>query len=93
MCAYGGCETATSKGQLWIATMGSDQGIYSIGKSEREAIQKARNRIGANRFTPVLFACIPCAPELYNEIAQRGAVGLSWELDESGIAWLSDVHC
>jgi hypothetical protein len=68
--------------------MGSNQKIYGIGKDEREAIQNAMEQIGGNSFTPVLFECIRCTPELYNEIGHKGAAGLSWELDEFGIAKL-----
>jgi hypothetical protein len=83
-----GCEMATSRACFWIATMGSTQKIYGIGKNEREAMQNAMKQIGGNVFTPVLFECIRCTPELYNEIDHQGAAGLSWELDEFGVARL-----
>jgi hypothetical protein len=71
-----------------VATLGSNQKIDGIGKNEREAIQNAMEQIGGNRFTPVLFACIRCTAELYHAIDHQGAAGLSWELDESGVARL-----
>jgi hypothetical protein len=88
MAACGECEIPTSRGCCWIATIGSNQKIYGIGKNEREAIQNAMEQIGGNNFTPVLFECIRCTPELYNAIDHKGATGLSWELDEFGIARL-----
>jgi hypothetical protein len=69
-----------------MATMGPDHMIWGIGESEREAIQNALEHIGGNGFTPVLFECIPCTSELYTEIDQHGTAGLSWELDEGGVA-------
>ena len=88
MAVCGECEISTSRGCCWIATIGSNQKIYGIGKNEREAIQNAMEQIGGNSFTPVLFECIRCTPELYNAIDHKGATGLSWELDEFGIARL-----
>lgn len=92
MVACGECEMATSKGCCWIATMGSNQKIYGIGNDEREAIQNAMKQIGGNSFTPVLFECIRCTPELYNEIDHQGTAGLSWELDEIGFARLIEAN-
>ena len=88
MVACGEGEIPTGRGCGWIATIGSNQKIYGIGKNERKAIQNAMEQIGGNRFTPVLFECIRCTPELYNAIDQKVATDLSWELDEFGIARL-----
>ena len=88
MAACGECEIPTRRGCYWIATIGSNQKIYGIGKNELEVIQNAMKQIGGNSFTPVLFECIRCTPELYNAIDHQGATDLSWELDEFGIARL-----
>ena len=78
----------SSREYFWIATMGSAQTICGIGKNQRQAIQNAMKRIGGNTFTPVMFKCIRCTPELYHEIDQKGGIILSWELDEFGVARL-----
>ena len=87
----GGRDMITSKGCFWIATMRSEHRIWGIGKSEREAIQSALEHIGGNRFTPVLFECMPCTSELYHEIDHHGATGLTWELHACGVASLVDA--
>ena len=81
-------EMITSRGYCWIATMESNQLICGIGESEREAIQNVIKQICGNGFTPVIFACILCTSEFYNDMGQHGAVGLSWELNEGDVARL-----
>jgi hypothetical protein len=83
---------AINRGCFWIATMGAAHMIYGIGKNQRQAIQNAMQQIGGNEFTPVMFDCIRCTPELYAVIDQRGATNLSWELDASGVAQLVGGH-
>ena len=79
---------ASRRDCFWIATLGSDQTIYGIGKDQQQAIQNAMRHIGGNTFTPVMFECIRCTPELYHAIAQKGTIILSWERDELGVARL-----
>ena len=70
---------ASRKECFWIATLGSAQTICGIGKNQRQAIQNAMKHIGGNTFTPVMFECIRCTPELYHAIDQEGTIVLSWE--------------
>jgi hypothetical protein len=79
---------AAGRGCCWIATMGSNHMIFGIGKNEQEAIQNALKRIGGNRYTPVMFECMLCTAVLYKAVKQYGAAGISWELDEYGVAGL-----
>ena len=69
--------------------MGPNQRIFGIGKDERQAIQRARDKIGADRFTPIMFECMPCTAELYRSFHQNGTAVLSWERDEFGVARLA----
>jgi hypothetical protein len=77
---------------FWIATLGSAQTICGVGKNQRQAIQNAMKHIGGNTFTPVMFECIRCTPELYHAIDQKGIIVLSWERDELGVARLARHH-
>ena len=83
---------ATRRGCCWIATMGSNQKIIGMGKNEREAIQNAMEQIGGNIFTPVMFECFPCTPELYQAMHQKGTACLIWKLDEFGVARLMEAN-
>jgi len=83
---------ASGRECFWIATLGSAQTICGIGKNQQQAIQNAMKHIGGNVFTPVMFECSRCTPELYQAIDQKGTIILSWERDELGVARLLGHH-